>query len=167
MPAKGRDFTIRFASVAPDRPPVPGGWNVPFVFGKERAMDTSILLARIIGPMFFIIGAGILINPEVYRRMIADFANSPLLIYIAGSIAILLGLIVVTFHNVWVWHWPALVTLIGWLTLVVGAVRILAPRLVADRASRYARNINTVMATAIVLLVIGGVLAYFGYAPSA
>ena len=58
-------------------------------------------------------------------------------------------------------------TLLGWLTLLKGAVRIVAPKLVADRARLYGRNTNIIMATAIVLLVLGGVLSYFGYVPAA
>lgn len=130
-------------------------------------MDTSILLAKIIGPMLIVIGAGVFINLELYRRMVAGFAGNTLLIYMAGTIALLLGLIVVTFHNVWEWRWPVIITILGWLSLVKGAIRILAPRLVADRAALYARNSNTLMVTAIALLILGGVLAYFGYVPSA
>lgn len=130
-------------------------------------METSILLAKIMGPMLLIVGIGIFVNLELYRRMVADFGNSLLLIYMSGTIALVMGLIVVTFHNVWAWRWPVIVTVIGWLSLIKGTVRIVAPRFVADRAARYARNGNVLMTTAIVAAVIGAVLTYFGYVPSA
>jgi hypothetical protein len=127
-------------------------------------MDTSILLARIVGPLLLVVGAGIFINLEHYRRLVVDFGASPLSIYTAGTAALLSGLLIVAFHNVWEWRWPVIITVLGWATLIKGAVRILAPRLVAERAARYGRNTNILMTSAIVLCALGGVLAYFGYA---
>jgi len=130
-------------------------------------MGTSVLLARIIGPLLLVVGIGIFINLEHYRRMLADFGHSPLQIYVSGMTALVVGLLIVAFHNVWEWRWPVIVTVLGWATVLKGAVRILAPKLVADRSERYARNTNVMMTSAIVLLVLGGVLAFFGYVPAA
>jgi uncharacterized protein YjeT (DUF2065 family) len=127
-------------------------------------METSVILAKIIGPLFVVVGLGLFINLDHYRRMLSDFGSSPLSIYMAGTTALLLGLIVVTFHNVWVVNWPVIITLLGWSALIKGAVRIAAPRLVADRAGLYARNTNVITASALVTLVLGGILTYFGYA---
>lgn len=128
-------------------------------------METSIVIARIVGPLLLAVGAGIFINLEYYRRMVADFGSSPLSIYMSGTIALVLGLLVVTFHNVWEWRWPVIITILGWLALIKGVVRILAPRFVAGRAQHFARNGNTMMLTAIVMLALGGALTYFGYVP--
>jgi len=130
-------------------------------------MDTSILLARIIGPLFLVVGVGIFINLEHYRRLVADFGASPLSIYMAGTTALLLGLLIVSFHNVWEWRWPVIITILGWLVLIKGAVRVLFPKLVANRAERYGRNTNIMMTSAIVAFVLGAVLTYFGYVPTA
>jgi hypothetical protein len=130
-------------------------------------METSVLLARIIGPLFLVVGVGIFINLEHYRRLVVDFGQSALSIYMAGTIALLVGLLIVAFHSVWEWRWPVIITIIGWLTLIKGAVRIVAPKLVAERSQRYGRNTNIMMTTAIVVLVLGAVLTYFGYVPAA
>jgi hypothetical protein len=130
-------------------------------------MDTSVLLARIIGPLFLVVGVGIFINLEHYRRLVVDFGASPLAIYMGGTIALLVGILIVLFHNVWEWRWPVIITVIGWMSLLKGAVRIIAPKLVANRAARYGRNTNIMMTTAIVVIVLGAVLSYFGYVPAA
>ncbi len=130
-------------------------------------MDTSILLARIIGPLLLVVGVGIFINLEHYRRLVVDFGASPLSIYMAGTTALVLGLLIVAYHNVWEWRWPVIITVMGWLALVKGAVRIIAPKLVAARAAHYGRNTNIVMTTAIVCIALGAVLTYFGYVPRA
>ncbi len=126
-------------------------------------METSVLLAKIIGPLLFIVGLGLLINMEHYRRMMTDFGASPLSIYMAGTTALLLGLLIVTFHNVWEPQWPVIITILGWLTLIKGVIRVVAPKFVQHRAEHYARNTTAVTTSALILLVLGSVLIFFGY----
>ena len=126
-------------------------------------METSVLLAKIIGPLLFIVGLGLLINMEHYRRMMTEFGASSLSVYMAGTTALLLGLLIVTFHNVWEPRWPAIITILGWLTLIKGAIRVVAPKVVQDRAEIYARNTTAVTVSALILLVLGSVLIFFGY----
>jgi uncharacterized membrane protein len=77
-------------------------------------METSVILAKIMGPLLLIVGLGLFINLEHYRRMLSDFGASSLSIYMAGTTALLLGLLIVVFHNVWVVGWPVIITLLGW-----------------------------------------------------
>jgi uncharacterized membrane protein len=130
-------------------------------------MDTSILLAKIIGPLFLVVGTGIFINLEHYRRILADFGASPFQIYVSGMTALIFGLLVVAFHNVWAWSWPVIITILGWATLLKGVLRVVAPKLVRDRAERYARNTNVVTASAVTVFALGAVLTYFAFVPAA
>ncbi len=62
-------------------------------------METSVILAKIMGPLLLIVGLGLFINLEHYRRMLSDFGASSLSIYMAGTTALLL-LAVFTIVNV-------------------------------------------------------------------
>ena len=130
-------------------------------------METSIALAQVIGPLMLIVGVGIIVNLEHYRRMVADFGASPLQIYVSGTMAIVFGLLIIILHNEWLWNWPVIITVLGWLTLLKGAVRVVAPKLVAERSERYARNKNAVTVSALVALVLGAILSYFAFVPGA
>ena len=55
-------------------------------------MDSSIFLARLIGPLLVVIGVGLFVNRDNYRTLAREFLDSPALIYIAGIIAFLGGL---------------------------------------------------------------------------
>ncbi len=123
-------------------------------------METSVILAKIMGPLLLIVGLGLFINLEHYRRMLSDFGASSLSIYMAGATALLLGLLIVVFHNVWVVGWPVIITLLGWSAVIKGTVRLVAPRLVADRAGIYGRNTNVIMASALSPSRLGLALAY-------
>ncbi len=126
-------------------------------------METSVILAKIMGPLLLIVGLGLFINLEHYRRMLSDFGASSLSIYMAGTTALLLGLLIVVFHNVWVVGWPVIITLLGWSAVIKGTVRLVAPRIVADRAGIYGRNTNVIMASALITFGLGVALAYFGF----
>ncbi len=57
-------------------------------------------------------------------------ANPPAavgLVYLNGTLLFVAGLAVVRAHNRWQIGWPVLVTLLGWMRLLAGLLRMLAP----------------------------------------
>jgi hypothetical protein len=54
-------------------------------------MDTSIFLARLLGPSMLVIGLGLLLNRATYRDLSLEVLDSPALIYLAGLIALVAG----------------------------------------------------------------------------
>jgi hypothetical protein len=126
-------------------------------------MDSSIFLARLIGPLLVVIGAGLLVNRDNYRTLAREFLDSPALIYIAGLIAFVAGLSFVLTHNVWVLGWPLVITLLGWLTLIGGIVRIVFPRATAQLGERMLRNESWVVGAALAYIAVGLWLSAAGY----
>jgi hypothetical protein len=131
---------------------------------RERDMQTSIFLARLLGPLLLVVGAGILINPRAVRTMAIEVVGSLTLVYLFGLIDFAAGLAIVLTHNVWIASWPLLITLIGWLMLIRGAVRILIPETIMGYARKFVRNKQLYPVSGGVLVVLGLVLCYFGYA---
>jgi hypothetical protein len=91
-------------------------------------MPTSIFLARLIGPVIVAIGIGLLADAAVYRKMAEEGLRSHVLIYLSGLLMMTAGLATVLSHNVWAADWRVLITLIGWLGTIGGAVRIVIPQ---------------------------------------
>jgi len=60
------------------------------------------------------------INPHLYDNQIAP------VVYLSGALLFLAGLSIVRVHNRWTGGWPVLVTLTGWLALLVGLFRLFA-----------------------------------------
>ena len=56
--------------------------------------------------------------------MAEEFLRSRALIYLSGLLTMTAGLAIVLTHNVWVADWPVLITMLGWLATIGGAVRI-------------------------------------------
>lgn len=127
-------------------------------------METSIFLAKLLGPIFLVIGLGVLFSRNVYRAAAEEVLEGRALLYLFGAIAFTAGLAIVLTHNVWVWGWPVIITIIGWLMLIRGTLRIVIPQQVGDLASRLmARNPNLLNIGGAIALVVGVVLAWMGY----
>jgi hypothetical protein len=132
----------------------------------QDTMQKSIYLARLIGPVFAAIGLGMLFNTSHYLAMAREGLHSPVLIYLSGVGLLAAGLAIVLAHNVWVGDWRLIVTLIGWLAVLGGLLRILWPQAVVAIGGAAVAHDGSLIVGGIVVLAIGGVLGYFGYADS-
>jgi uncharacterized protein YjeT (DUF2065 family) len=126
-------------------------------------MDISIFLAKLLGPMFLVMGAGMVIGPQGYRDMAREFLASRALIYIAGILAFLPGLAIVLTHNVWVFDWRVLITIFGWLGLLGGIFRLLFPDQVKAIGTTMLENAAWLRGGGVAVVVLGVVLSYFGF----
>ena len=126
-------------------------------------MTTSIFLARLIGPVALTIGIALLINRAGFRALANDFMASPALMFLAGVITLPAGLAIVLTHNVWTADWRVLITLLGWLALLSGIVRIVWPGATAAKGRRMLTNPMTLLAGAAIYIAAGAVLCFFGY----
>jgi hypothetical protein len=126
-------------------------------------MHPSDILAQLIGPLFLVIGLGMLADREGYRAMAHEFLASRALIYIAGLLAFVPGLALVLVHNVWAFDWRVIITVLGWLSLVGGFFRLVLPGKVTEIGSAMLNRPGFLSGGAIGVLVIGSVLTLAGY----
>jgi uncharacterized protein YjeT (DUF2065 family) len=126
-------------------------------------MQTSIFIAKLLGPVLVIATLGMLFNAKLIRAIAREVVGSLALLYVFGFIDLIGGIAVVLVHNRWVWDWPVIITILGWVAIVRGAVRMLWPDQVKKFATKALRNENTMMIAGIVMLILGAVLCYFGY----
>ena len=76
-------------------------------------MQTSIFLARLLGPLLLLTGAGIVLNPKSFRTIAGEVVRSVTLAYLFGFMDLAAGLAIVLTHNVWVASWRVLIGLTG------------------------------------------------------
>jgi hypothetical protein len=127
-------------------------------------MQTSIFLARLLGPPLLLVGAGILFNPHAFRTMANEVVKSLTLVYLFGLLDCTGGLAIVLVHNVWIASWPVLITLMGWLMFIRGATRILTPETVMRYGAKIIiRNKQFIPAAGVVTGLLGLIFCYFGY----
>ena len=131
---------------------------------SQQSDATSRLIAALLGPVFVISGLLVLFNPQALPGIIRAFVADPTLVVLAGYMSFVPGLAIVYFHNRWARGWPLLVTLSGWICVVVGAGRIvLAYRLTPLIGAAAPSALPMMPLLALAMLGIGGVLSFQGY----
>ena len=128
-------------------------------------MTPSIFLARLMGPVFLVVGAALLLNGAMFRALTQEFLDSDALIFLSGLITLPAGLAIVLTHNVWAADWRVLITILGWLMMVGGAVRLVAPRRAVAIGRTMLANPAALQISAGVNVLIGALLCFFGYRP--
>jgi uncharacterized membrane protein len=132
----------------------------------QDAVQTSLIIARLVGPLFATIGVGMLTNTETYRQIAQQYLTNPAIIYFSGIVVLLIGLAILNFHSAWTRDWRSAVTFIGWLMTVVGVWRIIAPQFIPFVAGAVIANKHFFVAFGVMLVTLGGFVTYKGYMPS-
>ena len=125
-------------------------------------MQPAVFIARLLGPTFVAIGLGILANGPFYSALILEAVHSPTLIYFSGLMSLVPGLAILNVHRSWS-GWPVIITILGWLMVIGGVVRLVLPATTATLASDLYSHAIVFLIVAIVVLVVGAYLCFEGY----
>lgn len=80
-------------------------------------------LGRLIGLYYILVSLAMAVHKQATLETVTALVHSPPLLFLAGIIAIGIGLAMTLGHNVWSGGTlPVVVTLIGWVALVKGAI---------------------------------------------
>jgi hypothetical protein len=126
-------------------------------------MQASIFLAKLLGPILLVAGIAMLVNRKDLDALAQELLRSRVLLFLLGLIDLAIGLAIVLTHNVWVADWRLIITLLGWLLMVRGAVRVLVPDQAKALGAKLLKNANAVTGSLAVTTGLGLVLSYFGY----
>jgi hypothetical protein len=126
-------------------------------------MTSSKTISGLLGPTLVAMAVAMLLNLGSMPAIAAQVARDLALIYMSGIILFVAGLAIVRAHNVWSGGWPVLVTVLGWLALLGGLVRMFFPTRLAGIAAQMGANRALLVGFAIIMLVLGGFLSYKAY----
>jgi uncharacterized membrane protein HdeD (DUF308 family) len=122
-------------------------------------MANSKLIAGLIGPTLVAFAVATLLN----LRSFPEFSSTATLIFVTGILMFVAGVAIVRSHNNWKGGWPLVVTILGWLAVLGGLVRLFFPIHLAANAGDIGRNTGLVVTAAVVFLLLGGFLSFKGY----
>jgi len=126
-------------------------------------MQTSVFLARLIGPVMLAVGIAVFLNQRAFRDMAEEFLASRALLFLSGFLVMPMGLAIVLVHNIWAADWRVLITLFGWLNAIGGAVRLLAPDWIMRTGLIMLRRPGFVTIAAAIWVVLGLLFCLFGF----
>ena len=124
-------------------------------------MQTSILIAQILGPILVVISLGLIFTPKHYLKLYAEMTDMDY--YFGGIIAMVVGLLLTLNHNIWEGNWTVLITVLGWLALIKGICLLLFPKWVRSIRISMKFSHKTLVVVGIIYLIITAILTYNGY----
>jgi hypothetical protein len=124
------------------------------------AMATTKTIAGLMGPTLLGLGLAMLINAGHFPEMAKQIGNDPGLIFVSGILLLVAGLAIVRVHNFWSGGWRVAVTVLGWVAVISGILRMFLPFWAASIASTLGQSSTPVVIGALVWLVVGGFLSY-------
>lgn len=126
-------------------------------------LDVTFVLARILGPLLIAIGVAMITHPQRMIEGAADVLLNNGVRIMGAVLGLGVGLTIAVLNTRFSSITAILITLIGWLTLVRGALLLLAPEIARD-AMLLAREYPTAIPIAGCVMALAGVwLAYAGY----
>ena len=126
-------------------------------------MTTSKWIAGLIGPTFVAIAAAMLINLNSMPELTDEISHEPMLILVSGILLFVAGLAIIRVHNHWGMIWETTVTVLGWLAIFAGLVRMLFPVELATVISGVGQRSDIIGPALIVFLLLGIFLSYKAY----
>ena len=126
-------------------------------------MQTSIFLAKLIGPWMTIMGIAVLIDQQRFRSLASEFVEHPALLYLTSFILLPTGLAIILTHNVWTSDWRVLITLFGWLLSLSSTIRILATQSVVSNARTILNKPAMPLLAGAIWTLIGLTFCFFGF----
>ena len=122
-------------------------------------MHIANKLAILAGSAIFVVGLSLFINPYVSMVM-SDLVNNQGLLWVTGLITFVMGTVMLALYNTWSKSWRVLVTIIGWLAVIKGAVLMLFPQVMTLYVNFLSNT--TLILSGIYAIVLGGLFLVLG-----
>ena len=70
--------------------------------------ELSIFVAKIIGVIYTVMSIGVLMGTISYTKMFKDIEKTPAILPLMSLFGIVIGMLLIEYHNIWVWDWPVM-----------------------------------------------------------
>lgn len=120
-------------------------------------------LGIVIGWYLVITSLYLLLRYEQAKAVMTEVMEQRGLLFVLAIITLIMGLMMVTVHNVWVLAWPVLITLFAWLTLLGGIMRLFCPETVIRIGRAFLNDPVKMNIAALIFLIIGLFLLFEVY----
>lgn len=129
-------------------------------------MELSTFLARLLG-LYMLILAGLwVIQKDQVDAVIKDFIASKGLIFFSEIINIVAGLAIAIGHPVWEFGWKGLISLIAYIMIFQGIMRVAFIDKVQKNAKKFMNSKVFFWPTIGVMVLLGCILTYCGFMTS-
>lgn len=129
-------------------------------------MTHSRSIAGFVGPLLAALGIAMLVNRDLFPSLVAEIARDQGLIFLSGILSLLAGIAIVRVHNVWSGGWRIVLTVMGYLAILGGLLRMWRPQFAGPIAEAFAGNSTGFAIGGVVVAALGAYLTYKAYGPA-
>lgn len=122
-------------------------------------MELSIFVAKILALVYLSAGVAALSGKISLTKVIDELKESQALTYITGLFTLIIGMILIEFHNVWAQDWTVLITIIGWIAFLKGVALIAFP----DALLSFRPMFRNTKGWGVLMLFLGFLFGYFAF----
>jgi hypothetical protein len=123
---------------------------------------TTAFVAGIAGPAFILIGIGFFASRAHYKSVYQNLRNETLAVFMTAVVVLSAGIAIVRAGNTWDTLPDIIVSLLGWLMILKGAVLAVMPPF-AERTATRVMNAGLFTLIGVVLLIVGIYLCAVAY----
>lgn len=120
-------------------------------------------LATVIGWYLVILSFLLFFRYDHILTVMKEIIAKPGEFFIIAVMTLILGLLLVTSHNIWVMDWPVVITLFSWVVLVAGILRLFVPEMLLSMWQPLFNNTVAIKLMTFINLLIGLFLLYHVY----
>lgn len=126
-------------------------------------METSLFLAQFWGWIIVVIGLVYILKSKTLTDEIFSLVEDRGFAILSGWVALIIGLTTVVLHNIWSADWRVVITVLGWLTLAKGVIRIGFPEIYRKAISFYGKKRWFIQILLIIMIALGAYLIWASY----
>ena len=123
-------------------------------------LDRTTIIARILSIYLSVTGLGFLVSNSYYSEMISQSGSDPVLINLSGMVHLFIGAAILTIHFLWKTPLQIVVTFLGIMFSIKGALLIVVPDIVLQSAENSA-GLSPPVSLAFILVC--GIIGYCSY----
>ena len=120
----------------------------------------SLVLAKILGIYVLAIGLAFFINTNRLKNIFIQVRSDENFLLMGGILALLIGAVLITLHNQWIYGWPLIITIIGWWSLIKGFALIVSSKFIGFFSFLENRSMMFYKTISMVYILIGLFLLY-------
>lgn len=131
-----------------------------------RVQRRTRMFARVLGPFFTIVAIVVAVRAPDMRTILSEFTASAVWPWIIGALALMAGISIIAFHQVWRGPAAIIISVIGWLMVARGIFLLGFPDTFASLADRMIGAVGAWQGAYVVLALVGLYLTYVGWKPA-
>jgi hypothetical protein len=95
---------------------------------SEQSQVRTHMFARVLGPYFTIVPTMVAVREVYMRALFTEFKANPMWPWLYGAILLMLGLIIIAFHQYWRSPAAVIVSVVGWFLAIRAVILLVVPQ---------------------------------------